>query len=163
KPSLPQFRDAADECKGCDLYKRATQTVFGEGSRSATFMLVGEQPGDREDVEGHPFIGPAGKLLQRAPAEAGIDKKQTFQTNVVKPFNWAPSPRGKKRMRSKPSAAQIKACKPWLEQEIRLVRPRVLIVLGATAAQAFLGASFRVTKSRGKPVAGTDLAPVVIA
>lgn len=126
-------------------------------------MLVGEQPGDREDIEGHPFAGPAGNLLDRALAEAGIDREQTFVTNVVKHFDWTPAPRGERRMHSKPNAAQIKACKPWLGQEIRLVQPRVLIVLGATAAQALLGARFRVLKERGRPISGTEWAPIVVA
>jgi DNA polymerase len=126
-------------------------------------MLVGEQPGDREDIQGHPFVGPAGALLDRALTEAGIRRSDVYVTNVVKHFNWTPAPRGKKRLHSKPSAQQMKACRPWLEAELALVRPRVLVLLGATAAQSLMGAAFRVTKERGKPIKGTQWAEIVVA
>jgi len=154
--------EAARTCRGCDLYRDATQTVFGEGSPDASVMLVGEQPGDREDVEGRPFVGPAGKLLDRALAEAGIDRADAYVTNVVKHFKWTPAPRGKRRIHRKPDLAEVAACAPWLEAELALVRPEVLVCLGATAAQALLGRSFRVTKERGRFVE-SPLAPLVTA
>ena len=160
KPRLGTVRDAAKDCRACDLYKRGTQTVFGEGPRKAEVMLVGEQPGDAEDLAGHPFVGPAGKLLDRALEEAGIDRKLVYVTNVVKHFKW--EPRGKRRIHAKPNGSEIAACRPWLETEIALVKPRILVCLGATAAQALLGKSFKVTKQRGTFVP-SKLAPRVTA
>jgi len=160
KPRLETVRDAAKDCRACDLYKRGTQTVFGEGPRKAEVMLVGEQPGDAEDLAGHPFVGPAGKLLDRALDAAGIDRKLVYVTNVVKHFKW--EPRGKRRIHAKPNGSEIAACRPWLETEIALVKPRILVCLGATAAQALLGKSFRVTKQRGTFVP-SPLAPRVTA
>jgi DNA polymerase len=160
RPTLSAVRAIATDCKACDLYKRGTQTVFGEGPRKAKVMLVGEQPGDVEDVAGHPFVGPAGKLLDAALEEAGIDRRQVYVTNVVKHFKW--EPRGKRRIHAKPNAAEIAACRPWLETEISLVKPHVLICLGATAAQALLGNSFQVSKQRGE-IVGSTLAPIVTA
>ena len=160
QPTLPGVRDVARECKACELYKRGTQTVFGEGPSKADIMLVGEQPGDAEDLAGHPFVGPAGRLLDRALEEAGIDRSRVYVTNVVKHFKW--EPRGKRRIHAKPNAAEIGACRPWLDTEIALVKPRILVCLGATAAQALLGRSFRVTAQRGEFVPST-LAPLVTA
>jgi DNA polymerase len=160
RPSLTSVRLVAAGCKACDLYARGTQTVFGEGPRRAAIMMVGEQPGDAEDIAGRPFVGPAGKLLDNALAEAGIDRGAVYVTNVVKHFKW--EPRGKRRIHAKPNAAEISACRPWLETEIALVKPRVLVCLGATAAQALLGKAFRVSKQRGEFVAST-LAPLVTA
>jgi DNA polymerase len=157
---LPAVRDLAKGCKACDLYKRGTQTVFGEGPARAEIMMVGEQPGDAEDVAGHPFVGPAGRLLDRALEEAGIDRSRVYVTNVVKHFKW--EPRGKRRIHAKPNAAEIGACRPWLETEIALVKPRVLVCLGATAAQALLGRGFKVTQQRGAFV-NSPLAPLVTA
>jgi DNA polymerase len=153
-------RQVARGCKACDLYTRGTQTVFGEGPSTAEIMLVGEQPGDAEDVAGHPFVGPAGRLLDKALADAGIDRSLVYVTNVVKHFKW--EPRGKRRIHSKPNAAEISACRPWLETEIALVKPRVLVCLGATAAQALLGKTFKVSRQRGEFVP-SPLAPVVTA
>jgi uracil-DNA glycosylase family protein len=158
--TLEQARVAAARCRACDLYRKATQTVFGEGSGRAKIMLVGEQPGDQEDLAGRPFVGPAGRLLDEALSEAGIDRSQAYVTNAVKHFKWVP--RGKRRIHSKPGAREIQACHPWLEQEIALVRPQVIVCLGATAAQALLGKSFRVTKQRGGFVQ-SNLAPHVLA
>jgi DNA polymerase len=141
---------AAAGCTACDLYRNATQTVFGEGPEKAPLMLVGEQPGDAEDVAGHPFVGPAGKLLDRCLAEAGIDRARTYVTNVVKHFKWVP--RGPRRIHSKPGAVEIEACFPWLEAEIAAVRPQIVVALGATAAQALFGKNFRVTRERGRLV-----------
>jgi DNA polymerase len=148
RPTLAKAREAAKGCDACDLYKRATQTVFGEGAPKASLMLVGEQPGDVEDQTGHPFVGPAGKLLDRALADAGIDRTQVYVTNVVKHFKW--EPRGKRRIHKKPNAGEIEACRPWLDAEIALVRPRAVVCLGATAAQALLGRQFKVTAHRGE-------------
>jgi DNA polymerase len=134
---------------GCHLYKVGTQTVFGEGPVPAELMFVGEVPGDEEDLSGHPFVGPAGRLLTQALGEAGIDREQAYVTNVVKHFKWKRAPRGKRRLHEKPNSAEIRACVPWLEAEIEVVQPRVLVCLGATAAQALLGKDFRVTKQRG--------------
>lgn len=143
------LRSAAERCMGCDLYKNATQTVFGEGAiRTSDVMFVGEQPGDEEDLSGHPFVGPAGRLFDKALAEAGIDRKQTYVTNVVKHFKW--KPRGKRRIHEKPRASEIRACEPWLAAELEIVKPHILVCLGATAAQALLGNDFRVTKLRGQ-------------
>ena len=160
RPTLPAVREVARGCKACDLYTRGTQTVFGEGPSKAEIMLVGEQPGDAEDVAGHPFVGPAGRLLDKALADAGIDRSLVYVTNVVKHFKW--EPRGKRRIHSKPNAAEISACRPWLETEIALVKPRVLVCLGATAAQALLGKTFKVSRQRGEFVP-SPLAPVVTA
>jgi uracil-DNA glycosylase family protein len=159
-PTLPKLREVAADCKACPLWKTGTQTVFGEGAKSAQIMFVGEQPGDREDIEGRPFVGPAGRLLDNALAEAGIDRKLAYVTNAVKHFKW--TPRGKRRIHQKPSWAEIAACRPWLDAELAVVKPRVLVPMGATAAQALLGKQFRVTRDRGRPVE-SDLAPVVIA
>jgi uracil-DNA glycosylase len=160
RPSLPKLREAAAGCTACDLYKTGTQTVFGEGARSADVMFVGEQPGDREDVEGKPFVGPAGRLLDEALEDAGIDRTQVYVTNVVKHFKWVG--RGKRRIHQKPNWSEIAACRPWLEAELAVVEPRVLVCLGATAAQALLGRQFRVTKERGRPV-NSELAEHVVA
>jgi len=158
--NLTNVRAAAAGCRACDLYKRGTQTVFGEGPSKAEVMMVGEQPGDAEDIAGHPFVGPAGKLLDRALAEVGIDRRRVYVTNVVKHFKW--EPRGKRRIHAKPNSAEIAACRPWLETEIALVKPRVLVCLGATAAQALLGRSFKVSRQRGRFVP-SPLAPRVTA
>jgi DNA polymerase len=160
RPTLPRLRAAASDCTACDLYKRATQTVFGEGERTARAILLGEQPGDAEDKAGRPFVGPAGKLLDRALEEAGIDRNLVYVTNVVKHFKW--TPRGKRRLHEKPNAREIAACRPWLDAEIAVVRPRVLVCLGATAAQALLGKSFRVTQMRGQILA-SELAEAILA
>src|SRR5437764_1342788 len=146
--TLDELRVAAAGCTNCDLYRNATQTVFGEGQPGARLMLLGEQPGDKEDVEGRPFVGPAGRLLDEALVEAGIDRDEVYVTNVVKHFKW--TPRGKRRIHQKPNAEEIGACRPWLEQEVQTVGPEVLACLGATAAQALLGRTFRVTKERGQ-------------
>jgi len=148
RPTVERLRTAAHGCRACELWERGTQTVFGEGLAPAAVMLVGEQPGDREDVEGHPFVGPAGKLLDRALDEAGIDRRQVYLTNVVKHFKWRP--RGKRRIHQKPNAEEISACRPWLEGELAAVKPRVLVCLGAVAAQALLGRQFRVSRERGE-------------
>jgi uracil-DNA glycosylase family protein len=140
--------DLVDGCRACDLWARATQGVFGEGSARARLMLVGEQPGDREDLAGRPFVGPAGRVLDEALQAAGIDRADTFVTNVVKHFKWKPS--GKKRLHDKPNREQVKACRPWLDLELELVRPEIMVLLGATAAQAILGSSFRVTVDHGR-------------
>lgn len=148
--TYPALKSAARECRGCELYKVGTQTVFGEGKVPAELMFVGEVPGDYEDLKGHPFVGPAGKMFDRALDEAGIDRSGTYVTNVVKHFKWKPAPRGKRRIHEKPNAAEIRACSPWLGAEIKLVHPRILVCLGATAAQALLGKDFRVTRQRGQ-------------
>ncbi len=160
--SLKALRQEARHCKACDLWKNATQTVFGEGSRRARVMFVGEQPGDQEDLAGRPFVGPAGKLLSEAMHEAGIDRDEVYVTNAVKHFKWAPAERGKRRIHKKPRASEVKACRPWLDAEINLVRPDVLVCLGATAAQALLGKDFSVTRQRGEKIE-SSLAPVVVA
>lgn len=145
--TLASLQEAAAECMGCDLYKNATQTVFGEGSVRAEVLFVGEQPGDEEDLTGRPFVGPAGRLFDKALEEAGIDRSRTYVTNTVKHFKW--KPRGKRRLHEKPNAREIGACQPWLAAELEVVKPRILVLLGATAAQAMLGKQFRVTKERG--------------
>jgi uracil-DNA glycosylase family protein len=150
RPTLKSAREAAKGCRGCDLWKIGTQTVFGEGPRAAALMLIGEQPGDAEDLSGHPFVGPAGKLLDRALAAAGIERASVYLTNAVKHFKW--EPRGKRRIHKKPRASEVGACRPWLDTEIALVKPRVIVCLGATAAQALLGSAFKVTQHRGKIV-----------
>jgi uracil-DNA glycosylase family protein len=156
-PTLPKLRRAAEGCTGCPLHEGATQTVFGEGSRQAKVMLVGEQPGDREDIEGHPFVGPAGRLLDRALEEAGIARSEAYITNVVKHFKY--TMRGKRRIHQRPDAEEIRACRPWLDSELAVVKPQVLVCLGATAAKALLGPSFKVTKQRAEFV-DSDLAPL---
>ena len=160
KPTLPRLRDAAAGCTACHLHKLGTQTVFGEGLKKAEVMMVGEQPGDKEDLEGRPFVGPAGKLLDRALEEAGIDRSGVYITNVVKHFKW--EARGKRRIHKKPNMAEITACRPWLEAELDVVRPRALVCLGATAAQALLGRGFKVSQQRGELV-DSELAPLVTA
>jgi DNA polymerase len=160
-PTLEGLRRKAADCKACDLWTRATQTVFGEGEQTAGVMFVGEQPGDAEDIAGRPFVGPAGKLFDQALSEAGIDRERTYVTNAVKHFNWSEA-RGKRRIHKKPNARQMAACKPWLEAEINLLRPRVIVLLGATAAQQLMGTGFSVMKERGRPIKST-LAPHVIA
>ena len=160
RPTLVSLRAAAAECKACDLWRRGTQTVFGEGARRAAAMLVGEQPGDEEDLSGRPFVGPAGRLLDKALDEARIERSRTYVTNVVKHFKW--EPRGKRRIHAKPDALEIFACLPWLEAELAVVRPQLVVCLGATAAQTFLGKKFKVTQERGKILA-SPLAPRVLA
>jgi DNA polymerase len=159
-PTLDKLRAAARRCTACPLAARATQAVFGEGPARAKLMLVGETPGDREDLEGRPFVGPAGRLLDRCLIEAGIERDEAYVTNVVKHFKW--TQRGKRRLHGKPTRAEIKACRPWYEAELALVRPKVLVLLGATAAQATLGADFRVTRQRGEFIR-SPLAPYVLA
>jgi uracil-DNA glycosylase len=158
--NLTEVRKAASECTACHLYKRATQTVFGEGPKSAPIVLIGEQPGDYEDVAGKPFVGPAGKIMDQALQEAGIDREQVYVTNAVKHFKW--ELRGKRRIHQKPNSREIAACRPWLETELRLVKPKLVVCLGATAGQAIFGPSFRVTRERGK-VLSSKLAPRVLA
>ncbi len=158
--TLEALREAAAGCQACDLWRTGTQTVFGEGAREAEVMFVGEQPGDQEDLAGRPFVGPAGKLLDSAMEQAGIDRGRAYVTNVVKHFKW--EPRGKRRIHQKPNWAEMTACRPWLETELAVVQPRVLVCLGATAAQALLGRQFRVSRQRGELV-DSPLAPNVIA
>jgi uracil-DNA glycosylase len=160
RPTVSRLREAAAGCTACPLWKPATQTVFGEGPAKARMMLVGEQPGDREDIEGHPFVGPAGRELDRGLEAAGIERRDVYLTNVVKHFKY--KARGKRRIHQKPDAAEIGACKPWLEAELAVVKPHALVCLGATAAQALLGRDFRVTRQRGTPV-DSPLAPLVSA
>jgi len=162
RPTLERLRVAAAGCRGCDLWAHATQTVFGEGPRDAEVMLVGEQPGDQEDRQGHPFVGPSGRLLDEGLEAAGIDRRKVYVTNAVKHFKFVRIELTRRRLHKKPTAAEVRACHPWLDEEIRLVQPRVIVALGATAAQALLGPKFRVTQHRGKPVA-SDLAEAVIA
>ena len=158
--TLEELRERARTCRACDLWKRATQTVLGEGSADARVILIGEQPGDREDLAGRPFVGPAGLLLDKALEQAGIARENVYVTNVVKHFNW--EPRGKRRIHKKPNQLQIAACRPWLDAELAAVRPEVVVCLGATAAQALLGKKFRVTQQRGQMIPST-LAPFVTA
>jgi uracil-DNA glycosylase family protein len=158
--SLATLREAAADCKACDLWRTGTQTVFGEGSGDAEIVFVGEQPGDKEDLAGRPFVGPAGQVFDEALELAGIDRSLAYVTNAVKHFKW--TPRGKRRIHQKPNAAELAACRPWLDAELEAVQPKVLVALGATAAQALLGRQFRVTRQRGVPVE-SDLAPHVIA
>lgn len=160
--SLRSVRLRADGCRACDLWERATQTVFGEGPATARVMLVGEQPGDQEDQRGKPFVGPAGRILNDALAAADIDREATFVTNVVKHFRWRPAPGGKRRLHERPSREQVGACLPWVETELALVRPAVLVLLGATAAQALVGPGVRVTRDHGVPLL-SPLAPSVVA
>jgi DNA polymerase len=160
RPTLTKVRAAAKDCKACDLWRLGTQTVFGEGSTTARVMLVGEQPGDQEDVAGRPFVGPAGRELDKALEQAGFERSDIYVTNVVKHFKW--EPRGKRRIHKKPNATEISACRPWLETEIALVQPLALVCLGATAAQALLGRGFKVSERRGDRV-DSPLAPIVAA
>ncbi len=159
-PTIPKLIETARGCTGCDLYKRGTQTVFGEGGAKSLVMFVGEQPGDKEDLTGKPFVGPAGALLDKALAEAGIDRTRVYVTNAVKHFKW--ELRGKRRIHKKPNAMEIAACRPWLDAEIEAVRPRVVVCLGATAAQSLLGRDFRVTQRRGEMIPG-ERVPFVVA
>jgi DNA polymerase len=158
--SMTSLREAAQGCQGCALYQNATQTVFGEGPRSAKIFLVGEQPGNEEDLQGKPFVGPAGRLLDKALESAGLDRGAAYVTNIVKHFKW--EPRGKRRLHSKPGSREIAACLPWLEQELELVKPKVLVLLGATAAQAILGRDFKVSVERGR-VVPSRFAPQTVA
>jgi DNA polymerase len=158
--TLESLREAAKVCHGCDLWRNAAQTVFGEGPSDAQLMFVGEQPGDQEDKAGRPFVGPAGRIFDQALEQVGIDRSSVYVTNAVKHFKW--QPRGKRRIHQKPNAAELAACRPWLDAEFAVVQPRVLVCLGATAAQALLGRAFRVTKQRGTPV-DSPLAEVVMA
>jgi len=160
KPTIAALREEAAGCRNCDLWKTATQTVFGEGGPNTRVMLVGEQPGDREDIQGRPFVGPAGKLLDRALVEAGIDRKTVYVTNAVKHFKW--EPRGKRRIHKKPNSMEIAACKPWINAEIEVIKPLVIVCLGATAAQALLSRTFKVTTQRGMWIP-SPLAPFVMA
>lgn len=148
RPTLPTLRDAAAECRACDLWKTGTQTVFGEGKRTAVILFIGEQPGDKEDLSGRPFVGPAGALLDEALIDAGIDRTKVYVTNTVKHFKW--EPRGKRRIHKKPNAAEITACRPWLDAELKVIKPQAIICLGATAAQAIIGPKFRVSVQRGQ-------------
>jgi len=158
--SLPSLKTAAADCRACDLWEKGTQTVFGEGRRQAKLMFIGEQPGNEEDLTGKPFVGPAGRLFDEALAEAGIDRQQAYVTNVVKHFKW--EPRGKRRIHKKPNSLEIAACHPWLEAEVALIKPEIIVALGATAAQTLLGSKFRVTKQRGEFLEST-LAAYVMA
>jgi DNA polymerase len=160
--SLDDLRSAAAGCTGCDLFRDATQTVFGDGDAHARVLLVGEQPGDKEDLAGEPFVGPAGRLLDDALEAAGVDRRQAYVTNAVKHFKWTRSANGKVRLHKKPSATEVAACRPWLEAELAAVRPEVVVCLGATAGQALLGRDFRVTRDRGRWLA-CDLADHVLA
>ncbi|HET9852976.1 MAG TPA: UdgX family uracil-DNA binding protein [Candidatus Limnocylindrales bacterium] len=162
RTSIDRVREAASGCRACDLWARATQTVFGAGPVPARLMLVGEQPGDKEDLAGEPFVGPAGSMLGKALEEAGIDRETTFVTNVVKHFKWRPAPGGKRRLHEKPNKAEVGACLPWVESELALVQPKALVLLGATAAGALAGPKISVTRDRGKPLP-LDLAPLVVA
>jgi len=158
---LGAARKAAAGCEACDLWQRATQTVFGEGLEHARLMLVGEQPGDKEDLAGRPFVGPAGRVLDDALVEAGVDRETVFVSNVVKHFKWRPS--GKRRLHERPNASEIRACRPWLDLEIEIVRPDILVCLGATAAQAILGRDFRITEQRGDILPAMSTGPPVLA
>jgi DNA polymerase len=160
-PTTEELRDEAAGCRRCPLWERATQTVFGEGPSAAPILFVGEQPGDVEDREGHPFVGPAGRVLDEALEAAGIDREAAYVTNAVKHFKWKPA--GKRRIHDKPNEREVAACRPWLDAEIAAIRPRLVVCLGATAAQALLGKSFRVTRSRGIVMPGTDGGPPIMA
>jgi DNA polymerase len=157
---LPKLRAAAAKCRACDLWAGATQTVFGQGKAKAKLFLVGEQPGDREDREGAPFVGPAGGVLNRALDDVGIDRDEVYLTNAVKHFRY--HERGKRRIHQRPSARHIRACRPWLDAELDVVRPKVLVCLGAVAVEALLGTNVKVMKDRGRPLEGSDLAPAVL-
>jgi DNA polymerase len=158
-PTLETAREASKGCRGCDLWKRGTQTVFGDGRRSARVVFIGEQPGDQEDLAGTPFVGPAGRILDKGLEQAGIDRRDAYVTNVVKHFKW--EARGKRRIHKKPNAGEIQACRPWLDVELALVKPQVVVCLGATAAQALLGTSFKVTRHRGEIIEGVLEAPIL--
>ncbi|HYO77359.1 MAG TPA: UdgX family uracil-DNA binding protein [Thermoanaerobaculia bacterium] len=160
RPTLNKLRDASAECRACDLWKTGTQTVFGEGRSSSLIMFIGEQPGDKEDLSGRPFVGPAGALLDKSLEEAGIDRGKVYITNVVKHFKW--EPRGKRRIHKKPNAAEITACRPWLQSEINVIKPRAIICLGSTSAQAVISPKFKVSMQRGLFVP-SDLAEYVTA
>jgi uracil-DNA glycosylase len=162
RADLDTITSAARGCRACDLWEHATQTVFGTGPDRARIMLIGEQPGDAEDVAGEPFVGPAGRILDRVLAEAGLDRETVFVTNVVKHFKWRPSPGGKRRLHERPNRAEVAACRPWLDAEILSTRPAGIGLLGATAAQALLGRTFSVTREHGR-VERPDLAPLVVA
>ncbi len=162
RSTIPVLRKAASACTACDLWKTATQTVFGEGTPKAAIMIVGEQPGDQEDRVGRPFVGPAGKLLDEALAEAGVDRATVYVTNVVKHFKWSASERGKRRIHKKPRQSEIEACSPWLDAELHAVKPKILMCMGATAAQALLGKQFSVTRLHGQTVESPH-APFAIA
>lgn len=159
--AIAALRKEAAGCRACELWRNATQTVFGEGSSKARVVLVGEQPGDMEDLAGHPFVGPAGKVLDEALAEAGIERDSVYVTNAVKHFKW--KARGKRRIHDKPNASEVAACKPWLDAELQALDPLVVVPLGATAAQALLGRSFRVTQRRGEVIEDSGIAPYVVA
>ena len=159
--TLPALTKAVQGCRGCPLYKNATQAVFGEGPQHATVMFLGEQPGDQEDRQGKPFVGPAGRILDETLDEVGIDRREVYVTNAVKHFKW--EPRGTRRIHSKPSAREMAACKPWLSAELQVVKPQMVICLGATAAQDLFGPKFRITKERGKIIEDTAIAPMVMA
>jgi len=159
-PTLTELRKEAAGCTACSLYKNATQTVFGEGPQSARVMIIGEQPGDQEDRQGHPFVGPAGTLLNRALAAVGISRDEVYVTNIVKHFKW--EPRGKRRIHKKPSALEISACRPWLDSEIAAIRPHIIVLLGATAAQSIMGRHFLVSQQRGQWIS-SKIAPNVLA
>src|SRR5215217_6327259 len=161
KVTLPALREAAKGCEGCPLYKLGTQTVFGEGKAHAKVLMVGEQPGDQEDRAGKPFVGPAGQMLDRALEEVGIDRDEVYVTNSVKHFKW--EPRGTRRIHAKPSAREVQACKPWLTAEVQVVKPEMIVCLGATAAQALMGKEFRITKSRGEVFRDTEWGRWVMA
>jgi uracil-DNA glycosylase family protein len=158
--TIPQLRELAQGCRACELWRNATQTVFGEGPSRARVLIVGEQPGNSEDLEGAPFVGPAGRLLDRALVEAGIDRESVYVTNVVKHFKWRRAPSGKRRIHQKPDRAEVEACRPWLEAEVARLRPELIVALGATAAQALLGRDFRVTKQHGE-VVPSELGPTL--
>src|SRR6184192_4726418 len=160
RTSLPGYRESAAHCRACDLWKNATQTVFGEGKRTSKVVFVGEQPGDKEDIAGRPFVGPAGRVLDEALEAAGIDRRTVYVTNAVKHFKWRPA--GKRRLHEKPSTTEVVACRPWLVAEVDAVQPDVLVAMGATAAQALIAPSFKVTQQRGKLVPSA-LAPHVMA
>jgi DNA polymerase len=158
RKTLPTLREAVQHCKGCDLWKRGTQAVFGEGRVESEVMMVGEQPGDQEDLQGRPFVGPAGKILDKGLQAAGIERDDVYVTNAVKHFKW--EPRGKRRIHKKPSGMQIAACRPWFDEEVKVVKPKVIVCLGATAAQALLGRAFKVTQSRGKVISSGEI-PII--
>ena len=158
--TIDELRELATGCRACDLWARATQTVFGDGPASARLVVVGEQPGDSEDIQGAPFVGSSGRLLDRALVDAGIDRDEVYVTNVVKHFKWRRAPSGKKRIHQKPDNVEVEACRPWLEAEVARIKPELIVCLGATAAQALFGTSFRVTKQRGE-VLGSRLGPML--
>ena len=158
--TIDELRELATACRACDLWARATQTVFGDGPASSRLLVVGEQPGDSEEIQGAPFVGSSGRLLDRALVDAGIDRDEVYVTNVVKHFKWRRAPSGKKRIHQKPDRAEVEACRPWLEAEVARIKPELIVCLGATAAQALLGRSFRVTKQRGE-VLESDLGPTL--